>query len=245
MKYVWTAIAGVLVGALVGAALLLINPLTAPGEARLEGFDRVLHYALPSDVLLVTHGGRWPIERQPLDAEPLWEETIRSSALATIVLRDASGEPRAVASRLTSPSTRTDLLTAGLLVIDHWLVSLPDEGTFFVIAESNVSTVARDTLVSVQLLGREWAGARAYAPTAGPGIAGMASLIGAAGAFGERSGRALERYRIDAFTRVGGVVRAAGELHVAVDGAPASAEEAGAPHSGAAESLARGAGGDR
>ncbi len=244
MKYLWTAIAGALIGAIVGAAFLIINPLTTPGEVRLAGFDRVWQYELPTDALVVTHGGRWPIERQPLETEPLWEEAIRSTALVALVLRDESGEPRAVASRITSPSKRTDLLTAGVIANDHWLVSLPDEGAFFVVAETNVSSIARDTFLAVHLLGREWSGARAYAPTAGPGVAGMARVIGASGGFAARAGRALERYRIDRFERSGGVVQAAGELYVAVDRAVDAADSDGPTGVDDAQSLASGSSGD-
>src|SRR5690606_14454900 len=135
------------------------------------------------------------------EVEPLWESAIRSTSLATLVLRGESGAPHVVASRITSPSKRTDLLTTGVLANDHWLVSVPGEGAFFVVAETNVSTIAKDTFVAVELLGREWPGRRTYAPIEGPDINGTARVIGASGGFAGRVGRALERYEVVRFAR--------------------------------------------
>src|SRR5690606_6602300 len=100
MKYVWMMILGWVVGAVAAAALIFFNPLIASGDARLAGFDQMLQYALPADAVVLTHGGALPIERRPFEAEPLWESTIRSSALATLILRSEAGEPQAVASRI-------------------------------------------------------------------------------------------------------------------------------------------------
>jgi hypothetical protein len=232
MKYIWMTIAGFLVGSAVGAALLLFNPLIASGDARLVGFERMLQYALPADAVVLTHGGTLPIERKPFEVEPLWESTIRSTSLATLALRDETGEPLAVASRIASPSKRTELLTAGVLANDHWLVSVPDDGAFFIVAETNVSTMAKDTLVAVKLLGREWQGPRMYAPTEGPEIAGTARVIGASGAYAERSGRALERYRIDEFARAEGLEKAAAELYLALDAPALTLDESASSEAG-------------
>lgn len=217
MKYVWMMIAGCIVGAILGGAFLLFNPLIASGNPSLVGFDRTMRYALPDDALVLTHAGSLPIERKPFDVEMLWESAIRSTSLATLVLRDEEGGPHAVASRITSPSKRTDLLTTGVLANDHWLVSVPGEGAFFVVAETNVSTIAKDTFVAVELLGREWQGRRTYAPIEGPEINGTARVVGASGGFADRVGRALERYEVERFKRGSGLERASAELYLALD----------------------------
>jgi hypothetical protein len=237
MKYVWMTLFGSLVGALAGAALLFFNPLIDTGDPSLAGFDRMMRYSLPDDAIVVTHGGMLPLERRPFGVEPLWESTIRSTSLATLVLRSDSGEPQAVASRVVWPSKRTELLTAGVLANDHWLVSVPGEGAFFVVAESNVSTMAKDTLVAVKLLGRAWQAPRAYAPIEGPEIAGTALVIGASGSFAGRAGRALERYRIERFARAAGLEAAAAEMHFVWD-APVETLPPGAQDAASAERAA-------
>lgn len=237
MKYLWMLLAGCVVGAAAGAALLYFNPLTDSGDPSLAGFERTLHYTLPEDALVLTHSGALPIERAPFEVEPLWESAVRSTWLAALVLRSESGEPLAVASRIAAPSRRTELLTTGVLADDHWLVSFPGEGSFFVVAETNLTSIAKDTLVAVRLLGREWQGPRTYSPIEGPGIAGTARMVGASGAFAERAGRVLERYRVERFTRTAGLERAAGELHLALDVPPPAEPEAA--DSEAAEPLAQ------
>ena len=44
-------------------------------------------------------------------------------------------------------SADTDLLLRGVLVSDHWLVTIPSEGTLFVRAESNAWPFLKNTLV--------------------------------------------------------------------------------------------------
>lgn len=214
MKYLWMTIAGFIVGALAGTAVVLVNPLTSSGDGRLTGFDSRLDFTFPGDVSIVTHGGRAPFEREPFDVEPLWETTIRSTSLAMLTLHDDAGQPYAVATRAVSPSKRTELLTAGFLADDHWLISVPAQGAFFVAGESNLSSVVRDTFGRVTLLRREWAGPREYFPTAGPGVGSTAMVIGATGRFSGVTGRAVERWQIDGFSRADGVAGLSGELHL-------------------------------
>lgn len=247
MKYIWMAIAGCIAGAAAGAVLLYFNPLIATGTPSLAGFERTLGYTLPDDALVVTHSGVLPIERKPFEVEPLWESAVRSTSLATLVLRGEAGEARALASRIAAPSKRTELLMTGVLANDHWLVTVPGEGSFFVVAETNVSTIAKDTFVAVQLLGREWQGPRTYAPIEGPEIAGTARVIGAAGSFAGRSGRALERYEVERFARSAGLERASAELYLALDApvegrAAPSEEGAHGEDSAAGTSLSGGEG---
>src|SRR5690606_39479098 len=110
--------------------------------------------------------------------------------------------------------------------------------SFFVVAETNVSTLAKDTFVAVQLLGREWQGPRTYAPVEGPEIAGTARVVGATGGFAERSGRALERYEVERFARSAGLERASAELYLALDApVPDSAEPAAAASNAAAADV--------
>lgn len=216
MKYLWMTMAGFVAGALVAAAALLVNPLTSSGDGRLTGFESHLTYELPGDALVVTHGGRAPLEREPFGVEPLWETTIRSTSLVTLTLTDASGQPHAVATRIVTPSKRTELLTTGLLANDHWLVSVPSSGAFFVVGESNLSSVVRDTLGRVSLLNREWNGPRTYFPTAGPGVGSTALIVGATGTFADAGGRAVERWEIHRYRRGTGLDGLSGELHLAL-----------------------------
>ena len=74
---------------------------------------------------------------QDTGEDSLWEETIDRTAVLGLVLNDAANQPAALASRLMATSAETDLLLRGVLVSDHWLVTIPSEGTLFVRADSN------------------------------------------------------------------------------------------------------------
>src|SRR5690606_40530058 len=113
---------------------------------------------------------------RPDGVEELWERTVRKSALGLIRLSSSDGSP-AIASRVLVPSERTELLTAGVIVDDVWLVTLPGEGSMYVLGESNVWPIAKDTLVSVSLLRRAFRGPRDYVATAGLAPDGRALVV--------------------------------------------------------------------
>ena len=115
-----------------------------------------------------------------------------------LVLNDDSNQPAALASRLLSTSTETDLLLRGVLVSDHWLVTIPSEGTLFVHADSNAWPFLKETLVPVWYLEQPWSGPAEYWPTVGPGADESADVVGVTGSFRGSEGSAVERYEVTA-----------------------------------------------
>jgi hypothetical protein len=115
---------------------------------------------------------------------------------------------------LIAGSADTDLLLNGVLLHDYWLLTLPNEGTVFVRAESNVWPFVKTTLVPVWFLGRPWRGPADYRTTAGPGAQGSAVVLGATGRVKGVEGSAVEQYRLTAFDRAAGSAAAIGELQL-------------------------------
>ncbi|MFO7285779.1 MAG: hypothetical protein LOD94_14580 [Gammaproteobacteria bacterium] len=224
MRHLFMLIAGAIVGAVAGAALIFANPLIGPGDGRIDDLDRALRYDLPEAAIVLTHSQPAFVPVRPDGVEELWERTVRKSALGLIRLSSSDGSP-AIASRVLVPSERTELLTAGVIVDDVWLVTLPGEGSLYVLGESNVWPVAKDTLVSVSLLRRAFRGPRDYVATAGLAPDGRALVVGATGEFANREGRAVERYRIESFTRDKGFGGVSAELRFVLD--PLQADGAG------------------
>ena len=214
MKYLWALIGGLLVGAAVGGLLLYVNPLTGSRAMGVGTFDRVLEYSFPADVSAFTHSGRAPLPLKPAVVPELWETAVRSTVLGVITLSGDDARPEAVASRVITPSDRTELLGRGMIADDYWLVTVPGAGSLFVVSESNVWPLVKDTVLPVTLLGRRWSGARSYVPTDGPGLRGTALVLGATGRFEVQEGSALERYRVNAFSRSEGLEDLSGELHL-------------------------------
>jgi hypothetical protein len=196
-------------GFLVGCALVMVglyfNPLTADSGEVVGVNARVLNYDSPfAEGIAVTHSGRTRLPLRPPTIPELWESTISSSMLSVIVLRDDDGSPVGVASRVSLFSEATEMLTRGVIVDDNWLVTIPDEGSFFVNADSNLWPFLKETLIPVWYLDRPWDGPRNYRPTAGPGIGGSAVVTGATGRFADRAGSAVEAYQVADFDKATG-----------------------------------------
>ncbi len=132
MKYLFVAIVGLVLGAAAAGVVLYFNPLAAKSAPMPSATDRVLSYSLPDHVLEFAVGEDARLFGQDTGDDSLWEETIDRAAVLALVLNDGSNQPAALASRLLSTSAETDLLLRGVLVSDHWLVTVPGEGTLFV-----------------------------------------------------------------------------------------------------------------
>jgi hypothetical protein len=222
MKYLSIVLAGFLVGAAIAGLAVYYNPLTDERADELGSFDWVFDYGFPGNgVLTFTHNGEVPLPVEPAGAQELWEKTIRSTTMAVVALEGDEPTPAALASKLSVPSQETDFLTNGVILNDYWLLTVPGEGSLFMVGDSNVWPLIKDTLVPVTLLNRPWSGPRDYQPTSGPGLRGTALVLGATGRFETQEGSAIERYRVNRFDRAGGVEEFTGKVHLRiVDTAP-------------------------
>lgn len=217
MKYVLTGLAGLLLGAIAAAGVVYFNPLIANRSAPADlAADWRLDYSFPTPgVLSHTHGGALPSPLLPAGVQTLWEETIGAAALTTLPL-DAGGGASLWATRISVPSTKTNLIFNGVVVSDHWLVSMPGAGSLFMTAETNAWPVLKDTYLGVELLGRAWSGRAAYSPTLR--VPGAAAVHGGTGRFAGAAGTFVETLEIGAYDRVAGIESMTGRLTVDFDG---------------------------
>ncbi len=190
MKWVGAFAVGLLAGVLAACALLYVNPLSGQRLAPVDS-TTLLSYEFGPDTLSFTHGDQLGFDLQPRDVPALWESTIRRSMLGTFVLNDLKGTPVAVASRALKLSPRSNPLLRGVLLADHWLVTVPGAGTYFIESEENVWPLIRDTFVDVNLLGGTWEGTQLYELSIGPDNRGAASLVGTTGRFAGVQGVAV------------------------------------------------------
>ena len=224
MKYLAVAIAGLLLGAAAAAAVLYYNPLTQSSAESPNSTDRVLRYSLPDHVLSFAVGADARLFGQDTGDDGLWEETIDRTAVLGLVLNDGADQPAAIASRLIATSADTDLLLRGVLLSDHWLVTIPGQGTLFVRAESNAWPFLRETLVPVWYFDRPWSGPAEYWPTVGPGSNDSGVVVGIAGAFRGSEGSAVERYQLSALDKQRELAVATGEIHLNLPGPRVAAQ---------------------
>ena len=214
MRYLFVALLGLLLGAGAAGAALYFNPMTETSADAPSSTDRVLSYSLPEQVLEFALGDDAALLGQASGDDSLWEDTIDRTAMLGLVLTDSAHQPVAVASRLMAASVDSDLLLRGMLVSDHWLITIPGEGTLFVRADSNVWPFVKHTLVPVWYLDKPWQGPVEYLPTVGPGAANTAKVVGINGVFSGQDGSAVERYSVTSLDPVGHSAAAVGELYL-------------------------------
>jgi hypothetical protein len=224
MRHLFVAIAGLMLGAAAAGAVLYVNPLSEKAAAQPPATDRVLHYSLPDQVLEFAVGEDARVFGHDTGEDNLWEETIDRTAVLGLLLNDAANQPAAVASRLMATSADTDLLLRGVLVSDHWLVTIPGEGTLFVRAESNAWPFLKNTLLPVWYLDRPWRGPAQYWPTVGPGSDENGVALGITGAFRGSEGSVIEHYEISALDPKREVALARAELHLNLPGPQVAAQ---------------------
>jgi hypothetical protein len=215
MKYLATTILGLVTGAVAACALLYYNPLTATGTRAPTTGDWTLSYRFPTpDTLLLAHRGGRSLREIPAGVPRLWEETISRTGIGVVSLRDADGHPAALATRISVPSVKTDLLLAGAIVSDYWLITVPGNGSLFVEADSNLWPFLKEAYLPVRYFGRPWQGPSGYTPTVGPVRSGSARVSGASGRYAGVRGDAVETVRVEALGATGELKALAGSLHL-------------------------------
>jgi len=218
MKYFVAAVLGVICGAGGAAAALYWNPLSAAATSAPPAGALTFSYGFPAEsAVALTHDGQLGLPHIPQDVSALWEAAINGVVLNVLTLDDAAGAPRALASRVSVPSPQTNLLLRGVIVADHWLITVPGEGSLFIEAHNNLWPMLKDTFVPARLLQREWAGPAVYAVTAGPGARGAAAVVGVSGRFANARGAARETYDLERFSAARGIEALRGTLAIELD----------------------------
>lgn len=212
MKYVLGFVAGLLLGAASAAAILYFNPLTQTQSAPLAEPGLSLAYRLAgADLRLSTHDNRLDLPVVPNGVSLLFEDGIRGTWLSAYRLRSDARPAPLAATRISIPSPESELLRSGLVVEDYWLISEPGGGSLLVHAESNQWPLLRDTLVSVDWLGRDYGGPRKYNPTRGPANS-AAEVVGLTGSYRGARGRARENLSLESYD--GGLSSLSGQLSI-------------------------------
>lgn len=203
MKYFLLFLVGLVLGALLSAAVLWFNPLTAePRSAPLldHGVTAELHTSLRSeDAPLLTHGGERLLLTRPESVPELWEEMIRPMVASVQWLRDAEGTVIGTASRLGAYSRQTNPLRTGFIVESTWLLSVDGAGMAFAVQRENVWPVFKDVVLPALLRRQSWQGDLRFTPAAGPRPDRAGRLLGISGQFADAEGQLVSTYRVSAF----------------------------------------------
>lgn len=218
MKYVLGFVAGLAIGVAAALAALYYNPLTATPLRSRPPTSWALSYSFPDrSSILLTHDEQLKLPLVPADAPRLWEGGIRGAILNELRLEGEDGV-EAVATRISVPSSRTNLVTNGVLVDDYWLVTAPGRGSVFVYDVNNEWSLLKETVGRVDLLRRPWSGRSVYDPTQGP-AGGLGMVRGVSGEFAGRRGTARELLGVERYGERG-FEEVTGELLLVLEDAP-------------------------
>ncbi len=225
MKWFLNWLLAVLLGVIAALTVLYFNPLTDETTAQTDT-TAMLRYELGPSTLAFTHGDRLGLDLQPQGVPALWEVTINNSVLGLFDLKNRQGSSVAIATRISKLSRKTNPVTTGIVVSDHWLVTVPGAGSYFIESSENLWPLLRDTVVRTNLLRRPWEGVRRYQPTEGPEFNGAARVTGTTGRFKNARGTAVNTVELRDYVRPSQLRNAmAGELslNIVVDATPDSA----------------------
>lgn len=197
MKYVMSLLFGLIFGVITAVAGIVFNPLTLGQSEPLANSDMAFDYSM-GESWIFTHSNRLNIPVVPKSSPLLFENGIRGSLMGSMPLNGEAGTASAAGTRISVPSSESELLRSGLLVDDYWLISVPGAGTVFMHAVNNQWPLVRDTVVWVDLLNRKWSGTGQYDPTSGPAAAG-ARVVGMTGALKDFRGVGQEHMSVDSY----------------------------------------------
>ena len=220
MKYLLSLVAGILVGAAVAAAFVLVNPFAEPRAlSPLEVSERpqlVLNYSLvPADAIVHTNNGETRGDPTPGKVQQLWEPAIRNTGVTVTAMSGATGETRAIGIKFASLSESTKLLRNEAMIDSVWHVYMPQRGTFVVGQRENRFDYLRTVVLpAMWSSGKRWRGSWRGNVTAGPGALGTGRFAGGSGEFVGLDADVIESHTVRAWSAESGPVAKEGMLLV-------------------------------
>ncbi len=218
MKYVISLLLGAIVGAALLALGVLYNPfIKTQNVSPLSVTDArtlMLTYSpVASDNIVFTNDGLSRRSPNPEDVLQLWERPIRKSEMFATVLHDARNRPAGIGIKVASLSERTRVLNGEALVDSAWYIYLPGRGSLQFVQTENHWDLLRDVVVpayrsSANLWKGNWIGNL----TSGPGALRTAHVTGASGEFAAAEMIGVESVALKAWSTEHGAAQADGHL---------------------------------
>jgi hypothetical protein len=220
MKYFLTLLVGMFVGACIFLLLLYYNPLTSGNSlSPLSLTDNAvisLNYsAVAQDSLIYTNNGESHIDPFPAKVLQLWERPIQHTNAIATVLTDGRGQIAGLGIKFSSNSERTNVLNSEALVDSVWHIYLPEKGSFFIEQTENYWGYLREIVVPARWSsGDNWRGSWYGNMTSGPGVLGIAKVIGGSGSVDGLIADAVESISAKAYSVDQGPVAMTGQITI-------------------------------
>ncbi len=185
---------GLLLGILVGASVVLLNPL-----AWIQGMPPLSAELAPVKSyrgenyrgMDLGAAGLLGVGRQDREVA-LMDPALRHVRIGIVVLPAGEGAPAALAVKLSAAAESNSLWRAQLGTNDYWNIFWPGEGSIFAATYSNYWAVTRDGFFGALRGGSEGSSAGGYPVSAPPPAGSAAGVTGAAGRYAGFTGEIRE-----------------------------------------------------
>lgn len=220
IKYFGALIGGAIVGAVLLAAAVYINPMVSSNNlSPLSVTDnevmRLSFSTAAKDAFIYTNDGESQITPHPAKVLQLWEPTIRRTTAMATTFENSRGEPAGFGIKFSSDSERTNPLSGEVLVNSVWHIYLPERGSMFIEQSENYWNYIHEIVVpAYRSSGDSWRGNWFGNMTAGPGALGTARVAGGSGQFATMNTEAVEALSAKAYSVADGPVAVRGYLSV-------------------------------
>ncbi len=203
MKSLAVWLAGIVLGAVLGAAVPLVGLYVFPfeHEARTAGLlaaadaearSESIYVRVLDDAIAGTHGGRFPFRPFPDGIRSLAGANLADGFALLTKARDGTQEVAGFATELEVASPESRLLAGRIMTETYWTVVLPGRGTLFLYETENNWRLVKEVLLPMLLTRRDWAGEWRNVNTFGPRPEGRGIIVGGTGKFAGAAGTFLE-----------------------------------------------------
>lgn len=223
MKYVLALVAGILVGTILFALLLYLNPLAsrsivsplavAPSGSQME----LVFSAAPADSIASTGSAMWGSPPHPAALQTLWEPTIRDTRVFVSLLNNSRGQLAGVGVKFSTIAEETGVLNGTYPVLSVWHLWLAGRGGLMISQTENHWQLLRDVMLPAWLSSADsWRGSWFGILTTGPNAIGTGRVVGGSGALGGISGESVEAMNARAYAHPQGPISMEGRLTVSL-----------------------------
>jgi len=220
IRYLLSLLLGMLVGAAAFVALLYFNPFTAqdsmsPISVTSNQVMSLGYSVAAGDSIVYTNNGETRIKPHPEKVLQLWEASVRGTSAMATVLNDSRGQAAGIGIKFSSDSEQTRLLNGEALVDSVWHIYMPGRGTLFVEQTENYWSYLREIVVpAIWSSADNWKGNWYGTITSGPGVLGVARVVGGSGEFVDFESAATESITARAYSVNDGPVSAEAQLTI-------------------------------
>jgi hypothetical protein len=230
MKYAFSLVLGLLVGAVLFVLGLYLNPFS--GRATVSPLavtsERVIDLsfsAVPGEGILYTDHGETVVKPHPERIAELWEPAVHETSVYVTTVANSRGGFAGLGIKLSSRSEQTAVVKGDAIANSVWHIYLRGQGTLLIDQTENFWSYIREVVIPARTsAGDNWVGSFHTITTNGPGSLGTARVTGGSGLFEGMTSESVEALTARGYSAISGPVSIDGNLTVELPELAAASE---------------------